>query len=33
MLLNDIIALATDDKQPIAALLRKCLVLAYDPCA
>lgn len=29
MLLNDLIELATDDKQPITALLRKCIVLAH----
>jgi len=28
MLLNDIIELATDDKQPITVLLRKCLILS-----
>jgi hypothetical protein len=28
MLLDDIIELATDDKQPITVLLRKCLILA-----
>jgi hypothetical protein len=30
MLLNDIIDLATDDKQPITTLLRKCIVLAHQ---
>jgi hypothetical protein len=30
MLLNDIIDLATDDKQPITTLLRKCIVLAQQ---
>ena len=30
MLLDDIIDLATDDKQPITTLLRKCLVLAHQ---
>lgn len=30
MLLNDIIDLATDDKQPLTTLLRKCIVLAHQ---
>ena len=30
VLLDDIIELATDDKQPLAVLLRKCLVLAHQ---
>jgi hypothetical protein len=30
VLLNDIIALATDTDQPVSALLRKCLVLAHE---
>jgi hypothetical protein len=30
MLLDEIIALATDDKQPITTLLRKCIVLAHQ---
>jgi AbiTii len=30
MLLNDLVSLATDDKQPITTLLRKCIVLAYQ---
>jgi hypothetical protein len=29
MLLDDTIALATDDKQPIAVLLRKCIILGH----
>ncbi|MGA3055769.1 MAG: hypothetical protein ABSD63_16305 [Candidatus Korobacteraceae bacterium] len=30
MLLSDIIDLATDNKQPVSALLRKCVVLAHQ---
>jgi hypothetical protein len=30
MLLDDIIALAADDKQPLSVLLRKCLILAHE---
>lgn len=30
MLLDEIIALATDDKRPITSLLRKCIVLAHQ---
>jgi hypothetical protein len=30
MLLDEIIALATDDRQPITTLLRKCIVLAHQ---
>src|SRR6266849_1075300 len=30
MLLDDIIALATDNKQSITVLLRKCLILAHQ---
>jgi hypothetical protein len=29
MLLDEIIDLATDNKQPIAVLLRKCIVLGH----
>lgn len=30
MLLDDIIALATDNQQPLSVLLRKCLILAHE---
>ncbi len=30
MLLDEIIALAIDDRQPITTLLRKCVVLAHQ---